>query len=56
MNFGTINELRVREPIETFALGARGFNEYTGYIDTAEFDRIVTHADAGAVVIFYAPR
>src|SRR5206468_1826112 len=37
VNFGTIDELRVRAPIETFGLGARGFNEYTGLIDTVEF-------------------
>jgi hypothetical protein len=35
-------------PVETFGQGARGFNVYSGTIDRAEFDRIVTHAD-GAV-------
>ncbi|MGB9428911.1 MAG: hypothetical protein WCC11_03385 [Gammaproteobacteria bacterium] len=55
VNFGTIDELRVRALIETFGLGARGFNEYTGYIESAEFDRIVTHADAGVGVQISRP-
>jgi hypothetical protein len=44
--------LRVEAPVETYGVGARGFNVYrldghTGpTVDTAEFDRIVTHADA----------
>ncbi len=48
VNFGQINELVALAPIETFGLGARGFNVYTGTVRSAEFDRIVTHAD-GAV-------
>jgi hypothetical protein len=48
VNFGTIGKLVVEAPIETFGQGARGFNVYTGTIGTADFDRIVTHAD-GAV-------
>jgi hypothetical protein len=50
VNFGTINELKVNAPIETFGQGARGVNVYTGTVDLAEFDRVVTHAD-GAVGI-----
>ncbi len=50
VNFGTVAELRVKAPIETLGDGARGFNNYAGTIGTAEFDRIVTHAD-GAVAI-----
>jgi hypothetical protein len=50
VNFGTVAELRVKAPIETRGAGARGFNNYAGTIGTAEFDRIVTHAD-GAVAI-----
>ena len=50
VNFGIVRELRVNAPIETFGQGSRGFNVYTGTIDLAEFDRIVTHAD-GAVGI-----
>ena len=50
VNFGVVNELRVERPIETFGRGARGYNVYTGTVRSAEFDRIVTHAD-GAVGI-----
>jgi hypothetical protein len=50
VNFGIVHELRVVAPIETFGPGARGFNVYTGTVDLAEFDRVVTHAD-GAVGI-----
>ncbi len=48
VNFGIVNELKVKAPIETFGLGARGFNQYAGTVHSAEFDRIATHAD-GAV-------
>jgi hypothetical protein len=48
VNFGTVHDLRVTAPIETFGQGARGFNVYTGTVDVADFDRVVTHAD-GAV-------
>jgi len=48
VNFGIVNELKVKAPIETFGLGARGFNVYAGTVNLAEFDRITTHAD-GAV-------
>jgi hypothetical protein len=50
VNFGTVNVLQVSAPIETFGQGARGFNVYTGTVHSAEFERIVTHAD-GAVGI-----
>jgi hypothetical protein len=50
VNFGTVHELKVNAPIETFGQGARGFNVYTGTVNLAEFDRVVTHAD-GAVGI-----
>jgi hypothetical protein len=43
-----VNRLDIQAPIETFGQGARGFNVYTGTVGSAEFDRIVTHAD-GAV-------
>ena len=48
VNFGQINELVTLAPIETFGLGARGFNVYSGTVRSGDFDRIVTHAD-GAV-------
>jgi hypothetical protein len=48
VNFGDIAELRLKSPVETFGLGARGFNVYDGKVGLAEFERVVTHAD-GAV-------
>jgi hypothetical protein len=50
VNFGTINELKIEKPIETFELGARGFNVYAGTVKSSEFDRIITHGN-GAVGI-----
>jgi hypothetical protein len=50
VNFGTLDLLEVKAPIETFGEGSRGFNVYTGTVHTADFERIVTHAD-GAVGI-----
>jgi hypothetical protein len=50
VNFGAIDLLQIKAPLETFGQGSRGFNVYTGTVHTAEFDRIVTHAD-GAVGI-----
>ena len=50
VNFGTLDVLEVKAPIETFGQGSRGFNVYTGTVHTADFERIVTHAD-GAVGI-----
>lgn len=50
VNFGVIERLEVKAPIETFGQGSGGFNVYTGTVTSAEFDRIVTHAD-GAVGI-----
>jgi hypothetical protein len=48
VNFGTLNELEINAPIETFGQGARGFNVYSGAVQSATFERVVTHAD-GAV-------
>jgi hypothetical protein len=50
VNFGTLHDLKVTAPIETFGQGARGFNVYSGTVDMADFDRVVTRAD-GAVGI-----
>jgi hypothetical protein len=50
VNFGTVDLLQVNAPIETFGQGSRGFNVYTGTVNSAEFERVVTHAD-GAVGI-----
>jgi hypothetical protein len=50
VNFGSLDVLQAKAPIETFGQGSRGFNVYTGTVNSAEFERIVTHAD-GAVGI-----
>lgn len=50
VNFGTVNVLQVNAAIETFGQGARDFNVYAGTAQSAEFERVVTHAD-GAVGI-----
>ena len=50
VNFGMTRTLELDAPIETFGQGSRGFNSYAGTVQTATFDRIVTHAD-GAVGI-----
>lgn len=46
VNFGRLRSLRCLAPIVTHGPGARGFNIYEGSIESAEFDRIETHADA----------
>lgn len=45
VNFGTVGKFEARDKIETFGLGARGFNQYDGTIDEARFHSIVTHGD-----------
>ncbi len=55
VNFGTTRTFRALRPVETFGLGARGFNAYDGRIETAEFERIETHANAGVGVQISRP-
>jgi hypothetical protein len=55
VNFGTTRSFHALQPIETFGRGARGFNAYDGLIDTAEFERIETHADAGVGIQISRP-
>jgi len=50
VNFGMVDRLQAKAPIETFGQGSRGFNVYAGTVNSAEFERVVTHAD-GAVGI-----
>ena len=50
VNFGTVELLRVNAPIETFGQGSRGCNVYAGTVKSAQFERVITHAD-GAVGI-----
>ena len=42
MNFGRIDRLEVRGPIQTFGTGARGFNLYEGSLRHASFAEIAT--------------
>jgi hypothetical protein len=55
VNFGRIDLLQANATIETFGQGSRGFNVYAGTVNSAEFERIVTHAD-GAVGIQISQR
>src|SRR6266702_6511543 len=55
VNFGTTRTFRALRPVKTFGRGARGFNAYDGLIETAEFERIETHADAGVGVQISRP-
>jgi hypothetical protein len=44
VNFGNVDTLEAKAPIETFGEGSRGFNVYAGTVNTAHFERVVTHA------------
>jgi hypothetical protein len=55
VNFGTTRSFHALQPIETFGHGARGFNAYDGLIETAEFEQIETHADAGVGIQISRP-
>lgn len=48
MNFGDIHSSKVQAQIETYGIGARGFNLYDGSLRQAEFQGIMTHGD-GAI-------
>ncbi|WP_125610401.1 hypothetical protein [Specibacter cremeus] len=50
VNFGDIGTLTVNAPVETFGLGARGFNVYDGSLQEAVFDSITTHGDGSVGV------
>lgn len=50
VNFGTLDQLEFRAPIETFGVGARGFNLYDGHLSTASFSSITTHADGAPAI------
>jgi hypothetical protein len=55
VNYGDLGDLLVRAPVETFGTGSRGFNEYHGSMQKAEFDRITTHGDAAPGVQIGCP-
>ncbi|MDQ0276320.1 hypothetical protein QO003_000623 [Arthrobacter silviterrae] len=50
VNFGDIGVLTVDAPVETYGLGARGFNVYDGSLREAVFDSITTHGDGSVGV------
>lgn len=50
VNFGTMGALEINAPVVTAGLGARGFNVYDGYVESAKFHSITTHGD-GAIGI-----
>jgi hypothetical protein len=50
-----VNVLEVNAPIETFGQGARGFNVYAGTVNSATFERIVTHADSAVGIQISRP-
>ncbi len=55
VNYGKVGELLVKAPVETFGMGSRGFNEYHGSLQSAEFDRITTHGDAAPGIQLSCP-
>ncbi|NVM94579.1 hypothetical protein G6034_06580 [Arthrobacter sp. AETb3-4] len=50
VNFGEISTLSIEAPVETFGLGARGFNVYDGSLGEAVFESITTHGDGSVGV------
>jgi hypothetical protein len=50
VNFGMIDRLNVRAPIETLGTGARGFNLYDGFLRHASFENVATHGDGSVAV------
>jgi hypothetical protein len=55
VNFNEIKTIRVLSDIETYGIGARGFNVYAGSVKHAEFKRIVTHANAAVGIQISRP-
>jgi len=45
VNFGVVHTFKAKSKIETFGLGARGFNQYDGTIKEATFHSITTHGN-----------
>ena len=55
MNFGDISALIVRGRVETHGGGARGYNQYDGSLDHAEFESITTYGDGSMGVQLSKP-
>jgi hypothetical protein len=45
VNFGTVKSFNAQAPIETFGLGARGYNQYDGTLEEGHFSSIMTFGD-----------
>lgn len=52
VNFGTVDYFETKDRIETFGLGARGFNQYDGTVKKAVFHSIITHGDGSVGMQF----
>lgn len=48
VNFGIVKLFNAQAPIETFGLGARGYNQYDGTLEEGHFSSIMTFGD-GAI-------
>lgn len=55
VNFGEVKDFRAEGNIETYGLGARGFNQYDGTIENAYFENIETLGDGSIGMQFSKP-
>ena len=55
VNFGNVKYFRSEKSIETYGLGARGFNQYDGSIEEAYFENIRTLGDGSIGMQFSKP-
>ncbi|NRF39578.1 hypothetical protein [Pedobacter foliorum] len=55
VNFGTVDEFEAKDRVETFGLGARGFNQYDGTVGKAVFHSIITHGNGSIGMQFSKP-
>lgn len=55
VNFGTVDEFEAKDRVETFGLGARGFNQYDGTVGKAVFHSITTHGNGSIGMQFSKP-
>lgn len=55
VNFGSVGFFQAEKAVETYGLGARGFNQYDGTITEAIFHDIVTEGDGSIGMQFSMP-
>lgn len=55
VNFGSVGFFQAEQAVETYGLGARGFNQYDGTITEAIFHDIVTEGDGSIGMQFSMP-